>query len=86
MFLSLYVNVIRITEPILCINNIILNYKCVSVSAEKEKENKDVCSFFTEVKSVLKEIKLDDVTLESAPTSLNNDQERTEGKVVLKRV
>lgn len=35
---------------------------------------------------MLKEIKLDDVTLESAPISLNNDQERTEGKVVLKCV
>lgn len=51
------------------------------ILAEKEKDNKDVCSFFPEVKSVLKEIKLDDVTLESSPTSVY-DKERNEGKVV----
>lgn len=51
------------------------------VLAEKEKDNKDVYSFFPEVKSVLKEIKLDDVTLESSPTTVYNEQERNEGKL-----
>lgn len=53
-------------------------------SAEKEKNNKEMCSFLSEVKSVLKEIKLDDITLESSPT-VHNEQEKTEGKLLLLR-
>lgn len=56
--------------------------KICSFSAEKEKDNKEVCTFLTEVKSVLKEIKLDDITLESSP-NVHNDQEKTEGNVDL---